>query len=69
MAKGSIGSTLGVLDAQLALIAHLLQVLALFQRHSMCILEFAHLGKFEGVQAVALAVRSEVGGGRCSGKQ
>ena len=44
--KGSVRGPLRVLDPQLALVAHRLQILALLQRHGVSILELPHLRKF-----------------------
>ena len=44
LAEGTVGGALSVLDAQLTLVAHLLQVKALLQAHRVVVLELGVLG-------------------------
>ena len=51
----SIRRPLGVLNPELALVAHFLEVEALFYGHGVRVLELLVLGQFERVEAVALS--------------
>ena len=57
--KGSLRDSLGVLDAEFSLVAHLLEVEAFAQAHRVRVLELGVLRQLVGVESVSLAERSK----------